>query len=158
VSPETKGLMIRLKAAGVEVVDLFELFATCKAKETTSAAAFYLTRDSHWSPGGVELAAQAVARRVLEHNWVKSGPVPYEIKSSSVKRVGDILHMLQMPGLEVEELAEQIPCSQVVRSDNGEPYRDETNSEILVLGDSFLRIYQTDEPGAGGFIAHLARE
>jgi hypothetical protein len=29
---------------------------------------------------------------------------------------------------------------------------------VLVLGDSFLRIYQQDEPGGAGFIAHLARE
>jgi hypothetical protein len=27
-----------------------------------------------------------------------------------------------------------------------------------VLGDSFLRIYERDEPGSAGFIAHLARE
>ena len=31
-------------------------------------------------------------------------------------------------------------------------------SEVLILGDSFLRIYEQDEPGAAGFIAHLARE
>ena len=31
-------------------------------------------------------------------------------------------------------------------------------SEILVLGDSFLRMYERDEPGSGGFIAHLAWE
>jgi len=31
--------------------------------------------------------------------------------------------------------------------------------EVLkVLGDSFLRIYSQDEPGAAGFVAHLARE
>lgn len=27
----------------------------------------------------------------------------------------------------------------------------------MVLGDSFLRMYQTDQPVAAGFIAHLAR-
>ena len=31
-------------------------------------------------------------------------------------------------------------------------------SEVLILGDSFLRIYEQDEPGSAGFIAHLARE
>jgi hypothetical protein len=29
---------------------------------------------------------------------------------------------------------------------------------VLVLGDSFLRIYQRDEPGSAGFVSHLARE
>jgi len=27
---------------------------------------------------------------------------------------------------------------------------------VLVLGDSFLRIFEQDEPGSGGFVAHLA--
>ena len=35
--------------------------------------------------------------------------------------------------------------------------RDAPEAEVLILGDSFLRIYQRDEPGAAGFIAHLAR-
>ena len=29
---------------------------------------------------------------------------------------------------------------------------------MLVLGDSFLRIYQTDNPNAAGFLAHLAKD
>jgi hypothetical protein len=37
-------------------------------------------------------------------------------------------------------------------------YRDLPESEILVLGDSFLRIYEQDDPGSAGFIAHLALE
>jgi hypothetical protein len=37
-------------------------------------------------------------------------------------------------------------------------YRDDPTSPVLVLGDSFLRIYQTDAPTSAGFIAHLARE
>ncbi len=39
------------------------------------------------------------------------------------------------------------------------PYRDEYfDSDILILGDSFSRIYQTDEPRAAGWIAHFAAE
>ena len=37
-------------------------------------------------------------------------------------------------------------------------YVDDPESQILVLGDSFLRIYQQDAPGSGGFVAHLAYE
>ncbi len=51
-----------------------------------------------------------------------------------------------------------LTCLQVVQSDDGTPYRDRPESEVLILGDSFLRIYEQDEPGAAGFIAHLARE
>ena len=66
--------------------------------------------------------------------------------------------MLQVPQIERALEPESLACLQVVQSDTGTPYRDAPESEILILGDSFLRIYEQDEPGAAGFIAHLARE
>src|SRR5213596_4163216 len=45
-----------------------------------------------------------------------------------------------------------------MRRDPGALYTDDPESDVLVLGDSFLRIYQQDEPGSAGFVAHLARE
>jgi len=158
MSSETQELLSRLKAADVEVVDLFELFATAKGSRPATVPALYLARDSHWSPAGVELAARAVAQRIAQCGWAKFGSVVYEVKPSPVNRVGDILRMLQVPQLETEALAEMAPCSRVCRADTGEPYKDDPRSEILVLGDSFLRIYETDEPGSAGFIAQLARE
>jgi hypothetical protein len=153
---DTKEVLSRLKAADVEVLDLFELFTAGKARGVGPSPPLYLARDSHWSPAGVELAAQAVARRLLQQRWIKPGTVAYELRSSPTKRIGDILRMLKVPRLESDAVAETVPCSRVLRADTGEEYRDDAGSDVLVLGDSFLRIYQTDEPGAGGFIAHLA--
>ncbi|MGZ8901408.1 MAG: alginate O-acetyltransferase AlgX-related protein, partial [Limisphaerales bacterium] len=53
---------------------------------------------------------------------------------------------------------ESVHCAQVLRHDSGEPYKDEADAQILVLGDSFTRIYQQDQPTAAGFVAHLAKE
>ena len=39
-----------------------------------------------------------------------------------------------------------------------QPYQDDPHSEVLVLGDSFCRIYSQDEPGTAGFVEHLAYE
>ena len=72
-----------------------------------------------------------------------------------MNRSGDVVRLLQLPR---PVAPETVPCRQVVHSATGVPYRDEPAAEILVLGDSFLRIYETDEPGAAGFIAHLAGE
>jgi len=47
-------------------------------------------------------------------------------------------------------------CTQVIDMETGRPYADDPNSPVLVLGDSFLRIFERDEPGSGGFVAHLA--
>jgi len=154
VCPETRRVLGGLKAAGVEVVDLFELFA--KARKARAGASLYLAQDSHWSPAGARLAAEAVARRVLEKGWIRAADVEYEEKSAPLERTGDVLRMLQAPALERRLGPEAILCAQVARRDNHQLYRDQAGSELLVLGDSFLRIYQTDEPGSAGFIAHLA--
>jgi hypothetical protein len=156
--PDTKEVLSRLKAAEVEVLDLFELFTAGRATGVGSSPPLYLAQDSHWSPAGVDLAAQAVARRLLRQRWVEPGLVAYELRSAPTRRIGDILRMLQVPQLESDALAESVPSFRVRRADTGEAYRDDAGSDVLVLGDSFLRIYQTDEPGAGGFIARLAFE
>ena len=72
--------------------------------------------------------------------------------------MGDIVEMLRVPALEDRLGPEEINCVQVTRREDGLPYRDDPRSEVLVLGDSFLRIYERDEPGAAGLVAHLARE
>jgi hypothetical protein len=159
VCPETRDLLESLRVAGVETADLFRVFE--EAKQQRSAPAdqpLYLAQDSHWSPAGVAVAARAVARRILERGWIEPGQVEYAGKPAPVVRLGDVLRMLQVPQIERSRNPESVASVQVVRRDNGQPYRDDANAEVLVLGDSFLRIYEQDDPGAAGFIAHLAQE
>jgi len=117
---------------------------------------YYLAQDSHWSPEGLRKAAEVVARRLLDSGWVEKGSVKYETKPISIKRYGDVLRMIRVPQVERLYEPEQINCTQVVNTKTGKPYVDDPNSPVLVLGDSFLRIFERDEPGSGGFIAHLA--
>lgn len=159
ISPNTRDLLARLQSAGVECVDLFRVFAEAR----TNAAGLrrpplYLAQDSHWSPAGLALAVEAVARRLVELGWVKPGATDYAERPAPVDRLGDVLRMLQVPRLERRAVPERVACVQVIRHDNAQAYQDDPNSTILVLGDSFLRIYEQDEPGSAGFIAHLAKE
>jgi hypothetical protein len=158
VCPRTRELLRQLQAAGVETVDLFAVYARGRQQSTASDQALYLVQDSHWSPRGVELAARAVARRLLQQDWASLRQTDYQTRPAPVRRVGDLLRMLQTPSLEQRVPPEQVPCRQVFRRDTGALYVDDLGAEVLVLGDSFLRIYQQDEPGAAGFIAHLGRE
>ncbi len=158
ISQSTRDVLARLKGVGVECVDLFEVFAAARAKAAAGAAPLYLPQDSHWSPAGVELAASHVARRLTEKGWVQSGAVAYEERPVPVRRSGDVVRMMQSTRLERCFQPETVSCVQIVSRDTAEPYHDDVSSQILVLGDSFLRVYQTDEPGAAGFIAQLARE
>ncbi|MGD0745156.1 MAG: hypothetical protein ABSA45_08365 [Verrucomicrobiota bacterium] len=159
MSPATRDLLARLESAHVECVNLFAVFAEARKNGASAGAApLYLTQDSHWSPAGVALAAQAVARRLMEKGWVVSGRTDYREKPAPVERLGDVLRMLQSAQIEKFSAPEDVPSVQVVRGEAGRLYQDESDSQVLVLGDSFLRIYQQDEPGSAGFIAHLAKE
>jgi len=83
--------------------------------------------------------------------------VDYQVRPVTTPRTGDLVQMINLPRLERRFPPEQVLCEQVFRSETGDLYRDKPDSKILVLGDSFLRMYQTDQPLAAGFIAHLAR-
>ena len=159
VCEQTRRLLGRLNQYGIEHVDLFEVFRRARQAEGRSEPSrLYLAQDSHWSPEGARVAAGAVARRVLDGGSVNRGDHAYVERSVTVRRHGDLVEMLQVPQIERALEPESLACLQVVQSDTGTPYRDRPESEVLILGDSFLRIYEQDEPGAAGFIAHLARE
>ncbi|MHB8974267.1 MAG: alginate O-acetyltransferase AlgX-related protein [Pirellulaceae bacterium] len=159
IGPQSRQLMSDLAQAGVAVVDLWEVYGKFKQDPTNAdSAPLYLQQDSHWSPQGVELAARSVARTILDHAWVTVGTVAYESRPAPVARTGDLVRMLQVPQIEWRTAPEDIACRRIVRCGTQQPYRDEPASEILVMGDSFLRIFAQDEPGSAGFLAHLAKE
>ncbi|HOW73592.1 MAG TPA: hypothetical protein PKY77_23570 [Phycisphaerae bacterium] len=159
VHEPTRRLLADLAAASVETMDLFPVFAEVRSNppSTTDAETWYLQRDTHWTAAGARLAAGAVARRIRTLGWAPDKSVDYAVQPVTVQRPGDVLHMLKCPPIEALFEPEAVCCQQVIQPD-GQPYRDDPASSVLVLGDSFLRIYQRDEPGSAGFIAHLARE
>lgn len=150
VSP-TRGLIARLRAADVEALDLFAEFSTPRAGQ-----ALYLARDSHWTAAAARQAAESAAARIHSLGWLAAGSTRYRLRPVTVRREGDLVKMLHSAMIEGTTAPEEVPCSQVLTAE-GRPYRDDSASPVLVLGDSFLRIYQTDAPGSAGFIAHLAR-
>jgi hypothetical protein len=158
LSPSTRDLFTRLQTAGVDYVDLFAVFHAARANGADAGEPFYLVQDSHWSPAGLKLAAGAVARHVVERGWIQEGTRDYEEEPSPIQRLGDMVLMLRSRTLERNAVPEHVRCSRIVDSQTRQPCRDDPQSEVLVLGDSFLRIFESDEPGAAGFLAHLARE
>jgi hypothetical protein len=157
MAAQTRQLLEQLHSAGVDVVDLFQVFQAAQDRPTT-ATPLYLAQDSHWSPAGVELAAKTMAEKILSAGWARRGTVAYDREPAPVRRLGDVIRMLQVPQIEQAIAPEEIACQQIIRRDDQTLYRDDPNAEILILGDSFLRIYEQDEPHSAGFIAHLAYE
>jgi len=159
VNPKTIDILSKLRESGVEIVDLFSLFAEArKSLSPGDNTRYYLAQDSHWSPDGMRLAAQAVAKKILDLGWAEKGRVKYSLKPTTTERYGDVLKMMRMPQIESKIEPETLNCAQVEISDTGQPFQDDPNSQVLVIGDSFLRIYSRDEPGSGGFVEHLACE
>jgi hypothetical protein len=148
----TRATIAALQEEGVEVIDLAEAFSRKTSED------YYLAQDTHWTPHGMRLAANVVAERLLALKWIETGKTEYTLQPISIQRMGDVLRMMQAPQIERRAVPEEVQCTQVVNGQTGAPYQDDAASEVLVLGDSFLRIYESDEPGSGGFIAHLARE
>jgi len=188
----TRELLSALQRQGVATVDLFATFgeARSEAGQGQTKGALYLAQDTHWTPRGAELAAEAVAAQLRERKLAPAQTMAFRTERVVVTRWGDVLDMMQIPGLRDVFPPETVECHQVcdpvlgplVPTASGRPgtYRyPGQKASVLVLGDSFCRIYQSPEPrslgelpdatgrtgewgakrllpGSAGFIAHLA--
>jgi hypothetical protein len=159
VNYKTLEIISLLRQAGIEVVDLFAVFKEARVSlPLNDNTSYYLPQDTHWSHEGMRLAAKTVGQKILELGWVRKGQTEYTLKPVEIERQGDILRMIQVPQIENIFEPERIECIQVVSATTNQLYQDDPLSEVLVLGDSFIRIYSQDEPGAAGFVEHLAYE
>lgn len=190
----TRKLIEALRREGVPTVDLFEIFSSARSARRASEtnAPLYLACDTHWTPQGAQLAAQAVAAQLRDLKLAPDTMKKFKTQRVSVKRWGDILDMMQIPGLHEAFPPEKVECAQVLdpelgplvpaTSDRPGTYRyPGQGTSVLILGDSFCRIYQFPEPqslgdapattapgqkeesgskrllpGSAGFISHLA--
>lgn len=165
--------MIRdLRAAGVEAIDLFAPFAEERKNDAARGDPLYLQTDTHFKSRGVSTTARVIADRVRRYSWFTEGTTEFITDTVTVSRAGDIADMTGLP----QKIMPRFPrlsapeptlCRQVYRVTRDETgtaadrtlYKDDfSQSSILVLGDSFSRIYQTDAPRGAGWIAHLALE
>lgn len=153
---ETKLLIQSLKENNIEVIDLHTLFQSKMNENNTAALNLYLMQDTHWTPEGMSLAAKHVAEKVVQLQWTQKGSHRFEARPNQIQRHGDILTMLELPALKKIYEPEIINCLQIYDVEKQQYYRDDPESDVLILGDSFLRIYETDEPLAAGFASHLA--
>ncbi|MEK7684544.1 MAG: hypothetical protein AAB466_03890 [Verrucomicrobiota bacterium] len=165
ISP-TSELLSELGNKGVATLDLSASFRERRRHSPMppTGSDLYLARDTHWTPQGAKLAAGAVARRLKELGWTPPATNQFLTKRIQVNRHGDILEMTQIPGIQRHFAPQSVECEQVIdpafgllvpsKSDRQGAYKyPAQNSSILVLGDSFCRIYQMPEPPSLGEIA-----
>jgi hypothetical protein len=157
---------------GVDAIDLFAPFSRLRAFDAQAGDSLYLQKDTHWKARGVRTAAHEVAQHIKRFSWYSPGAVEYAMDSVVIDRIGDVGVMAGLPSSKARDSSnvfapEKTKCYRVVRilrDVKGKeieriPYKDDfRSSKILIIGDSFSRIYQTDEPRNAGWISHIAFE
>lgn len=147
-----QGFYDELRGAGVDVLDLTSLFT--KNRETEHGPAFCKT-DSHWSGIGCVVAAQAIAEKVRT-KLPKPTAREYISQWQDVRITGDLVgllaHNTQKPG------PEKIAVRTVNEKGTGAVVEPDTNSPVLLLGDSHTLVYHDFLAERAGLMDQLALE
>jgi hypothetical protein len=139
-----------LAEAGVETVDLWPIL---------HGTGRYRKQDTHWNPQGADLAAKAIASRILSFSWfptVAKDSVAFSWHDTTWTDLGD-LHDRLAPALKTKYGPEVLRGRRLFAPD-GNPWEDSDSSSILLLGDSYLGVYQKVGPKCAGLPSLLAGE
>lgn len=149
----------KLKAAGIGVIDLAEVMWEAKpvAPETGE---LYLPLDSHWTPLGLKVFADALADELKRRfALVREPERKYTQQALRVTNRGDIYDMLQLPDWSKAFPACEIAVEQVIDEETGKPVEPDKQSPVVLLGDSFTNVFSLKQMGWGdhaGLGEHLA--
>ena len=177
-----KKILDSLAALGLNTVDLYTPLWAAKSRDSAEGP-LYLDDDTHWTPRGAELAAAEISKKVREMAGagivdIGEESVFYAASDSVADRMGDVGEMSGLNKFDVFKVqrvvghvvyqqdvsermqapADSLSDSTVVYDTTKTPFKDDfRKAKILILGDSFSRIYQTDSPVNAGWIAHFAK-
>ena len=133
----------QLRFHGIEVLDLSVPLSRMGAD---SGSPCYLKTDTHWTPAGMEQAATLIAGKIQgTEGSLSDDTSPFHRSASlTVTNSGDLAVMLKLPP-EIALYPRETTVIHPVTGPDGNPWRPVSSSEVLVLGDSFARIYSGDD-------------
>ena len=146
-----EGFLERLGSEGIQVLDLAPAFRDARR---SSDEPLYLATDSHWSPRGIQVAAEALAAAVrslgerLELPRAESSIAP--LQTEVVEWKGDIARQLK----DLADTSESITLLRVRATDTPNDLHSVPGSPLLLLGDSYLRIFENE---SADLRSHLER-
>lgn len=146
-----------LRSNGIGVLDLSPPLAEMTRSDPSPC---FLRTDTHWRPDGMERAAALVAAKIGETPQVPSAGSEcfHRAPSVTVTNRGDLAVMLKLPPDTNLYPPETVTIHPVVGPD-GKPWQPAASPDVLVLGDSFARIYSGEDLGWGmsaGFAEQLS--
>jgi alginate O-acetyltransferase complex protein AlgJ len=109
----------------------------------------FLRTDTHWTPQGMETAAEGLAEFLARHVALpERHAVRYVRREVWTEGRGDLQGLLRLPAGQRLFPPERVLTRPVLQP-SGEPWRPEPGADILVLGDSFTNMYSQAELGWG---------
>lgn len=174
----TTQLLLALSEAGVEVIDLLPEFAERRFEMLPAAASdigeageagelwpeAFLSCNSHWTPGAASLAAQLAAQRVRQLPGWRDVDAGLSERGSAAQLALGPLEVSYEPGfstsprgslLPVGAMPDRLLYERVLRPDGSAPDFDDAASPVLVIGDSFVKYFDSKSASFG---AHLAAQ
>jgi alginate O-acetyltransferase complex protein AlgJ len=148
VNPWARKLLSDLADAGVECIDLWPVL---RGRDT------FRKQDTHWTPHGADLAAQAVADRIRNYPWfaaVAKDSIAFASRDTTWTDLGDLQERLA-PDIKAKYGPEIVKGRRLYAPD-GKAWEEPDTGAILLLGDSYLGVYQKIGPRSAGFPACLA--
>jgi alginate O-acetyltransferase complex protein AlgJ len=121
----------------------------------------YLVQDTHWTPEYMESVAEIVAAHVRQFGGQESAslPAPFRVIEQRVSRVGDLVDMLKLTSTQKLYTPQTVTTRRIIDERTGKDVEADSNSDILLIGDSFTNVYSQAELGWGegaGFAEQLA--
>lgn len=140
-NPSYPGFLAQLKR---EKVTLLDTSGPLLSQMQRTGRPQYLETDTHWTPEGMELAAQELARTIRGLGVLPGRePAGYTRETGTVSNLGDIAEMLKMPE-DQDQLKPQKVTIHPVRRPDGDLWYPERRASVLLLGDSFSNVYSLD--------------
>jgi alginate O-acetyltransferase complex protein AlgJ len=154
-NPYLRKFLLSACQQGIEVVDLLPVFLSAKGGP---GEPLYQRQDTHWTDRGLRLAAEVLSARIRQYPWypeLARHRRAYGERETSFTRFGD-LHS-RLPAAEQKKLAPETLLAHQVLGPDQQPYGDDADSPIVLLGDSFTAVYQLMDAEHAGVSAHVAR-
>jgi alginate O-acetyltransferase complex protein AlgJ len=160
VNPYGRKFIASLSKQGIEVLDLLPAFLAAKAQKPSAGDPWlFQHQDTHWTDRGLRLAAELLSARIKKYPWfskLAEHRQAFTEKETSFTRFGDLQSRLPEPE-QKNYTPETLIAHQVIRADK-QPYDDDPDSPIVMLGDSFTGVYELTDAEHAGVSAHIARD
>ncbi len=133
-----------LREAGVEVVDLSNLFWSMKKDGDV-----FLNQDTHWTPDAMQRAAAEIAAKIKSKPWFAEVKGDLQVDEKILQRTqeGDLVEMLDLTESSQVFASESQSLKVINDRTSGLRLAKARQSPIVLLGDSFVNIY--DDPKRG---------